>query len=89
MLLLIVKGACSYESLRTYNITTYSSLKESCQERDLLGDDKEWFHGFDEASAWATSTQLRLLFVTMLLYCDIMNEYVSFDRVWKLVADDI
>lgn len=87
MLLLIVKGACSYESLRTYNNTTYSTFKETCQACGLLGDDKEWLHAFDEASAWAT--QLRQLFVTMLLYCDITNEYMFFDRVWKFLADDI
>jgi hypothetical protein len=25
----------------------------------------------------------------MLLYCDIANEFIFFDRVWKLLADDI
>jgi hypothetical protein len=41
MLLLTVKGACSYEFLRTYNIAAYSTFKEACQARGLLGDDKE------------------------------------------------
>jgi hypothetical protein len=39
--------------------------------------------------AWATSAQLRQLFVTMLLYCDITDEYIFFDRVWKLLPYDI
>jgi hypothetical protein len=48
MLLLTVKGACSYEFLSTYNNTAYSTFKEAC---GLLDDDKEWFHAFDEATA--------------------------------------
>jgi hypothetical protein len=58
MLLLIVKGACSYEFLRTYNNTAYSTFKEACQARGLLGDDREWFHAFIEDSTWATFAQL-------------------------------
>jgi hypothetical protein len=81
MLLLTVKGACSYEFLRTYNNTAYSTLKEACQARGLLVDNREWFHAFDEASAWATFAQIRQLFITMLLYCEITNEYIFFDRV--------
>jgi hypothetical protein len=55
MLLLTVKGTCSYEFLRTYNNTAYSTFKEACQAWDILGNDREWFHAFDEASVWATS----------------------------------
>jgi hypothetical protein len=58
MLLLTVKGACSYEHLQTHNNIVYSTFKEACQARGLLGDDKEWLHAFEEAAAWATSTQL-------------------------------
>ncbi|KAJ1256533.1 hypothetical protein BS78_K010100 [Paspalum vaginatum] len=49
----------------------------SCATRGLLGDDQEWYHAFDEATAWATSGQLRRLFVTMLLFCE------------RCLADDI
>jgi hypothetical protein len=89
MLLLTVKGACSYEHLQIHNNIVYSTFKEACQARGLLSDDKEWLHAFEEAAAWATSTQLRQLFVTMILYCDIADEYSFFDRIWKLLTDDI
>lgn len=36
MLLMVVKGACSFEELRTYNRTTYKTFKEACASRGLL-----------------------------------------------------
>jgi hypothetical protein len=41
MLLLIVKGAHSYQSLRTYNNITYATFKEACNARVLLNNDQE------------------------------------------------
>jgi hypothetical protein len=89
MLLFIIKGAQSYEALRTYNNTTYTTFKEACNTRGLLNDDEEWYNAFDEATSWATSNQLRQLFVTMLLFCEIGDEYIFFEKVWKLLVDDI
>jgi hypothetical protein len=89
LLLLAIKGACSYECLRSFNNTVFPSFKEACQARGLLGDDKEWFDAFEEAASWATGPQLRQLFVTMLLYCQISDERSFFDKIWKLMVDDI
>jgi hypothetical protein len=36
MLLLIIKGAETYEALRTYNNITYSTFKEACNACGLL-----------------------------------------------------
>src|SRR6266540_1099578 len=81
MLLLIVKGACSYEALRTHNNVLFPTFKEACKARGLLGDDQEWYNAFDEAAAWATSSQLRHLFVTMLLFCEVSDEHALFEKV--------
>src|SRR5438105_1000053 len=89
MLLLIIKGACSYEVIRTYNNILFPTFKEACKARGLLGDDQEWYNAFDEAAAWATSSQLRHLFVTMLLFCEVSDEHTFFEKVWRLLADDI
>jgi hypothetical protein len=89
MLLLTVKGACSYEALQTFNNNVYPSFKEACQARGLLGDDNEWLHTFEKATTWATVPQLCQLFVTMLLYCQINNEHSFFEKIWKLMTDDI
>jgi hypothetical protein len=89
MLLLIVKGAHSYQSLRTYNDITYATFKEACNARGLLNNDQEYYNAFDEAASWATSNQLRQLFVTMLLFCEVGDEYVFIEKIWKLLTDDI
>lgn len=89
MLLLVVRGAQSYEDVRTYNGVLYSTFRLASSARGLLGDDREWHDAFDEAAAWATASQLRKLFVTMLLFCEVSNEHALFERVWRLLADDI
>lgn len=55
MLLLVVKGARSYEELRTYSGRVFPTFKLACSARGLLGDDREWYDAFNEAAAWATS----------------------------------
>ncbi|CAD6243026.1 unnamed protein product [Miscanthus lutarioriparius] len=89
MLLLVVRGAQSYEDIRTFNGVLYPTFRLACCGRGLLGDDQEWYDAFDEAAAWATSSQLRKLFVTMLLFCEVNDENAFFEKVWKLMADDI
>lgn len=61
MLLLKVKGASGFRDLRCHNGVQYSTFKEACKSRGLIGDDQEWYDAFDEAAAWATSVQLRRL----------------------------
>lgn len=89
MLLMVAKGAQNFESLRTYNNVLYPSFKETCRAHGLLEDDQEWYNAFDEAASWATSSQLRDLFVTMLLFCEVGDEFTFFEKVWTLLADDI
>jgi hypothetical protein len=89
MLLLVVKGAQIYELLRTYNGNIYPTFKEACNARALLSNDQEWHSSFDEAACWATSNQLRHLFFRMLLFCEVGDEHVFFEKVWRLLADDI
>jgi hypothetical protein len=89
MLLLTVKGATSYEDLRFHNRRYHTTFKEACKSRGLLGDDLEWYNAFDEAAAWATSAQLRSLFVTMLLFCEVGDEHTFFEKVWRHLSDDI
>jgi len=81
MLLLTVKGATSYEHLKFHNRTYHRTFKEACKSRGLLGDDQEWYNAFDEATAWATSPQLRSLFVTMILFCEVGDENTFFEKI--------
>ncbi|KAJ1272975.1 hypothetical protein BS78_06G244600 [Paspalum vaginatum] len=89
MLLMIVKGAQSYEDIRTCNGVVYQTFKEACAARGLLSDDKEWYNTFEEAANWATSSQLRNLFVIMITYCEIKDEREFFNIAWSKMIDDI
>jgi len=86
---MIVKGAQSYKDIRTYNGTVYQTFKEACAARGLLTDDKEWYDTFTEAANWATTPQLRYLFFTMLLFCNLQDERKFYNKNWRKMTDDI
>ncbi|KAG2570766.1 hypothetical protein PVAP13_7KG031309 [Panicum virgatum] len=71
------RGATCFEDVRTYEGIIYETFKQAWNAHGLLGNDQEWYNAFDEAASWATSSQLRQLFVTMLLF------------LWRLLSDDI
>lgn len=53
MLLMSVRGAQGFEDLKWHVGVTYSTFREACQARGLLGDDSEWSRLFDETVvAW-------------------------------------
>ncbi|KAH7666177.1 DNA helicase protein [Dioscorea alata] len=79
LLLNEIKGARSYEDLRTINNVVYTTYREACFALGILGDDSEWSNALIQAAHWATSTQLRQLFVTIILYCDKIYT-IDFDR---------
>jgi hypothetical protein len=76
---MIVKGAKNYEDIRTYNGVLYQTFKEACAVRGLLDDDNEWYRTYQEATNWATSFELRNLFVIMLTYCQIKDKKEFFN----------
>lgn len=74
MLLNVVTSATCFEDLRLYRGVVHDSFKGTCQARGLVGDDNEWFLLFDESVQWASSYQLRHLFMTVMIFCDVTNE---------------
>jgi hypothetical protein len=80
MILMIVRGAQSYADVRTYNGIVYSTYREACEAQGLLEGDNEWYLLFDEAILTASSQQLRQLFVTILLYCSVIDVRSLFDK---------
>lgn len=65
-LLNIVRGATSYDDIRTVDGVLYDSYRDACYARDLLDDDKENIDAINESSYWASRHMLRKLFVTLL-----------------------
>jgi hypothetical protein len=89
MLLNIVKGPQSFEEIRTINNVVYPTFKSACYALGLLDDDKEWHDALNQASHWASGKQLRELFVTMLIFCEVADLYKLWTSNWKLLSEDI
>ena len=89
LLLTKVWGARSYEDLKVHNGRLYDTYKEACLARGLVGDDNEWFMLFDEAIGWATLYQLRHLFMTVMLFCGVIDGKKLLEKYWRYMADDI
>ncbi|XP_074337030.1 uncharacterized protein LOC141674206 [Apium graveolens] len=58
LLLMKVRGATSFESLRTVNGVCYRTFHDACKEYGLLDDDKEWHEVLTQASAGGLPPQI-------------------------------
>uniref|UniRef100_A0A1Y1KCC0 ATP-dependent DNA helicase n=8 Tax=Photinus pyralis TaxID=7054 RepID=A0A1Y1KCC0_PHOPY len=67
LLLLHVRGATSYEDLRTVNGKLHDTYQEAAKAINLLDDDEEWDKAMDEAELFRMPRELRLLFATILI----------------------
>jgi hypothetical protein len=54
-----------------------------------LNDDKEWVDAFNEAPHWATTSQLRELYVVVLFFCEVSNVAKLWENLWQILSDDI
>ncbi|XP_071717984.1 uncharacterized protein [Rutidosis leptorrhynchoides] len=82
-------GCTSFEDSRTVNEVVHHTYRSACEAVSLLGDDKEWATALEEASASASSSELRSLFSQILGYFDVTNPLELWEKHWKLMADDI
>jgi hypothetical protein len=89
MLLNYIKGATSYEHLWTMDGTEHDTLKNACIAMGLLADDNEWHQALEEADLWASRCQLRDMFASMLMFCEVMNPRQLWDAPWESLSDDI
>jgi hypothetical protein len=77
LLLLNIKGACSFDDLRTFNGIIYNTFHEAAQKHGFLDDDKEWQKCLEEACHCETNCdRLRELFVIILTQCSPSNPHL-------------
>lgn len=69
ILLTAVRGATSFDDLKTVNEVQYPDFKSACVVLGLLDSDEEWDQFLREAAVWQTGSQLRWRFVCILLNC--------------------
>lgn len=68
LLLLHVKGATSFESLRTYDNTVYPTFYDAAFGRGLLDSNDVWDTILKETAEISTPKQLRELFILIIVY---------------------
>ncbi|KAK9684322.1 hypothetical protein RND81_10G202200 [Saponaria officinalis] len=83
------RGSRSYEEIRTINGHTYPTFKDACYALGLLNNDKEWNDAMREANQWVMPYQLRELFFTMLLFCEISDLNNLWETNYNILSDDI
>jgi hypothetical protein len=89
MLLNYVKGATSYEHLRTVDGREHDTFKDACITMGLLVDNNEWDQALEEAGVWASGRQLRDMFASMLMFYEVINPRQLWDAHWESLSDDI
>jgi hypothetical protein len=89
MLLNCIKGATSYEHLRIVDDRVHDTFKDACIAMGLLADDNEWHQALEEAGIWASGRQLRDMFASMLMFCEVTNPKQLWDAHWESLSDDI
>ncbi|KAM3264712.1 hypothetical protein P3L10_001706 [Capsicum annuum] len=89
MLLNFVKGSTSFEIIITINGVSYKTYKEACYALGLLEDDKEWNDFLAEAACWASGNELRNLFVTILIHCQVFDSAKLWRTNYEILSEDI
>ncbi|KAJ1288125.1 hypothetical protein BS78_02G065900 [Paspalum vaginatum] len=89
ILLNMMKGCKSFKDIRTVNGVVHQTYKSACYALGLLDDDKEWDDCIKEASYWASAAQMRQLFCTILLFCEVLDTGKLRESNWELLSEDI
>ena len=89
LLLMVVKCSKSFEELRSFQGVTYPTFKAACLARGLLEDDAEWRQCLQEAATMKTGSQLRHLFVTILLFSTPSNTATLWNEFKPHICDDL
>jgi hypothetical protein len=89
MLLNYVKSATSYEHLWTVDGIEHDTFKDACIAMGLFAYDNEWHQALEEVNLWASGRQLRDMFASMLMFCEVTNPRQLWDAHWESLSDDI
>ncbi|XP_011858756.1 PREDICTED: uncharacterized protein LOC105556283 [Vollenhovia emeryi] len=88
ILLLNVKGAISYNELKTVNGELHHTFTSACLALGLIEDDNEWKLAINEASVWMMPKHLRLLFVRILMHCQPVHPKELWEEFKVALSED-
>ncbi|KAL7290846.1 hypothetical protein TKK_0015580 [Trichogramma kaykai] len=79
ILLLHIKGATSFDDLKTVNGVVHDTFSAACLAHGFIEDDEEWTRAMTEASTFMMPKQLRRLYVRILIHCNPIHP----DKLWN------
>ena len=89
LLLTVVRGATSFEHLRTVDGIVYETFKAACIALRLLEDDGEWIAMFRDGQTFMTGHALRDLFAMALQHTTISNPLQIWQQFGHSFCDDL
>ena len=89
LLLTVVRGATSFQHLRTVDGIVYPTFKGACIALGLLEDDGEWVALFREGAQFMTGRALRHLFALALQHTTITNPLAIWEMFGYSMCDDV
>lgn len=84
-----VKGQRNFDEIKTINGFKYPTYKVACYALGLLDSDQEWHDAIIQASQWSTRNQLRELFVTILLFCEVSDPFELWNKNYQILTEDL
>ena len=88
LLLLHVKGATSFEKLRTVNNVILETFTEACLTLGLIENDFEWDRALEEGTSWMMLKGLRSLFVRIIIHCRPLNPEDLWEKYKNAMSED-
>lgn len=88
LLLLHVRGATSYDDLKTVNGTVCLTFEDACRERNLLAEDREWFRCLEEACQRDMPNKLRQMFAYILIFGVVSDACRLWSRFRSFLSED-
>ena len=83
-----VRGATSFEDLRTVSGITYSTFRETCEKRGLIETDKSLDDALSDAETFQMPAALRRLFATILVFCEATNVRELWEKYKESMSED-
>ncbi|CAN7119900.1 unnamed protein product, partial [Brassica rapa subsp. narinosa] len=89
VLLNYVKGATSYEDIKTFEGVLHESYKKTCFARGVLDDDHEYIDDLLRRSYDSSASDLRHVFAMMLNNDSLESPENVWEHTWECLSDDI
>ena len=82
------RGKTSFDDLLEVDGIQYDSYQAVCRQLGLLSDDQEWSMVLQEAAGTQMCSQIRALYVIILMFCNPADARTLFEDFWKDWTDD-